>query len=398
MVGLKPIVQIADQVLATPVTIDAGRCVAMRHRASSCRSCMEACEAEAIRLEAGRIVLDKLACDGCMACLPACPTEAISVAKQNDQGISTIADAALEHAGGVMVFACERAMDRSDLDVSGVVAVPCLASLDESLLCEQASRGAYRIVLVDAGCAACPRAACSPSIDKTVESANALLDMCEAGVSVERLDAFPAEVIRDADPGYDASRRHALSHAGRLVGEQILKSVDSEQGGDAALAPNPLSTFAIDKRMRLLNALDAMDAPTDGMVGVRGFHTLQVAADRCTGCGVCAMFCPTGSLRFGEIAEGVLEWSAAECSGCSLCQDVCAQSAISIEPGVRCAELFELEPRTLHHGSAAPAVQAQATAPWRSSSRGSLAKRFYAGTRAVDPAIERVRSKVTISM
>lgn len=399
MPGIKPIVQVANQAVAAPVTVDASRCVAMRHRAATCRACVDACSEQAIRFDAGTVVVDGLVCNGCLGCVSACPTEAVAVVGQDDQRVSVSADVALENAGGVAVFACHRAIDRANIDLSAVVTVPCLASLGESLLCEQASRGAYRIVLVDGGCADCPRGACSAQIDVTAACADALLSLCDAGVSVERLDAFPPEVLGETEPGYDASRRFLFTQAGSLVGNAVLNAVDAQVGAvsqdqEAHGAWDPTQTFAIDKRMRLLDALDTMGVPAESSVAVRSFHTLEVDAEQCTGCGVCAMFCPTGALSF-DGNTGALEWSAAECSGCSLCKDVCAKRAISLKPGVSCQELFDFEPRVLCSQKADSGHRAQANSPWNADARGSLANRFFRAGRAVDPAAERMRAKVT---
>lgn len=403
MPGIKPIAHIANQVVAAPVAVDATRCVAMRHRAASCRACVDACGEHAIRVEVGAITIDGLVCNGCLGCVPACPTEAVSVVGQDDQRVSVSTDVALENAGGIAVLACHRSVDRADLDLSSVVTVPCLASLGESLLCEQASRGAYQIALVDGGCAECPRGACNGQIDATIACANTLLALCGADVEVERLDEFPAEVLCEPEPGYDASKRFLFTQAGSMVGNTVLNAVDAHVGAASQQGSenhwDPTQTFTVDKRMRLLDALDAIGVPPEGSVAVRSFHTVEADTGLCTGCGVCAMFCPTGALHFdGQPGAGVLEWSAAECSGCSLCKDVCAKQAISLQPGVTCHELFDFEPRVLCGREDAGAKQSFADSPWKAETRGSLANRFFRAGCAVDPAVERMRARVTTTV
>lgn len=401
MPGISSIAKVATGAVSAVITVDASRCVASRHRASSCRACVEACSCEALRFEAGRIAVDALACNGCLACAGVCPTEAISAEGRSDKALSKEADVALEHAGGISVFACNRAMDRTDLDLSGVVALPCLVRLDESLLCEQASRGAYRIVLVDANCAECPRKASKAVIDETVACANEALAVCDADVSVECASAFPDEVLVEGEGGYDASRRFLFAQAGQMAGEHVMKAVedavsDKAANPEEATMWNPLETFSVDKRMRMLNALDMMGAPETGRLDVRRYHTVSVDANRCTGCEVCAMFCPTGALQStaGDSGESTLEWSAAECTGCSLCHDVCANDAIVLSPGVSCAELFDFEPRVLRGPSDAASQAPQRSSAWSPGAAGSLAKKFFVGNRAIDPAVERMRAKL----
>lgn len=393
MPGIKPIAVAASRALAAPIAIEAGRCVASRHRASGCRACVEACKADALRFEGGRVVADGLACKGCLACVSACPTEAVSVPGESDKSLSARADAALEAAAGVAVFACHRAMEHADASCAKVVAVPCLARIDESLLCEQASRGAYRIVLVDAGCAGCSRCACEHEVEKTVACANAVLSLCAADVEVERSREFPPEVADGGDEGYDAARRRFLGEAADLAKAEVIKAVGgfgNDPAGDAAFAPT--EKVEVEKRMRLLDAIDAMGAPANAVVGIRRFHTVELRREACAGCGVCAMFCPSGALRM-DAASGALEWSAAECVGCQLCRDVCAGDAITLVPGVACGELLDFEPRVLAGTSGDACASAGPASLW-AAPRGLLASRFFDGARAVDPAAERMRAKV----
>lgn len=49
----------------------------------------------------------------------------------------------------------------------------------------------------------------------------------------------------------------------------------------------------------------------------------------CTGCGLCEVFCPTGSV-YVERASRVARIDYEYCKGCGLCSNVCPRRAISM--------------------------------------------------------------------
>lgn len=58
------------------------------------------------------------------------------------------------------------------------------------------------------------------------------------------------------------------------------------------------------------------------------FQRPVVSKEKCTGCGVCLVFCPTSSIRQGT--DG-LEVSLESCKGCGICAHECHVQAIAME-------------------------------------------------------------------
>ena len=65
--------------------------------------------------------------------------------------------------------------------------------------------------------------------------------------------------------------------------------------------------------------------------------TLSLDAEKCTGCRVCTMVCPHGVFAMDANKRAVIADRGA-CMECGACALNCAWGAISVKPGVGCAE------------------------------------------------------------
>lgn len=65
--------------------------------------------------------------------------------------------------------------------------------------------------------------------------------------------------------------------------------------------------------------------------------TLGFDAEKCTGCQVCTMVCPHGVFAMGADKKAFIADRGA-CMECGACALNCAWGAISVKPGVGCAE------------------------------------------------------------
>lgn len=66
-----------------------------------------------------------------------------------------------------------------------------------------------------------------------------------------------------------------------------------------------------------------------------GVATLQLDAETCIGCGLCATVCPHRILEIREKKAHILDFDA--CMECGACARNCPVEAITVTPGVGCA-------------------------------------------------------------
>jgi ferredoxin len=74
------------------------------------------------------------------------------------------------------------------------------------------------------------------------------------------------------------------------------------------------------------------------MFGLRylpGVTTLELHADRCNGCGLCARVCPHAVFVLEEARARIADRDA--CMECGACARNCPEAALSVQAGVGCA-------------------------------------------------------------
>lgn len=375
------------------------RCLAERDLSSSCARCAEACPVNAIivGLERDKAAIpttvygsvtkdgpagpriDGETCVFCGRCITACPTAALlAVAPMNDDALlvaaaragaaaATAANTARiavesEDTGGCTEadsknefvatagFVCEHATRAGRIDAERTVTLPCLAWVDESLIVHTACSGARRIVLPTAPCAACEHAATVADLPRTVREAQRILDTwdIDAAASIADVDDDIA-ASDDAEAVGELSRRGLLSHARAALADAAADAaaaqVETLAGKQATEAEPPKPDR---RRWQLLDDLHAAGFPArDTLVPRSLAPRVGIDAARCSGCALCAGFCPTRALRkVGKISGGrtLLEFDAALCRDCGTCTDTCRYGAISRKETLTVSELFALEP------------------------------------------------------
>ncbi|MBX9034863.1 4Fe-4S binding protein [Gordonibacter massiliensis (ex Traore et al. 2017)] len=366
MPNLIDIVEVAEALESKAVFLAPDRCTVVRNRHSSCRKCSDACPTDAVGAVDNVLSLDSELCVACGACTVVCPTEALIPLQPLDEDLAEAVANAVVAAGGRAVFACARIASKHLGDPSKFAEVPCLARMEESVLLELAARDVRDILLVDGTCSTCKFRANVPGIDATVASANQLLAAQGSDIRVERASAFPDDVLlEDKRSLLGASRRGFFSQAkgtALTAAEKTVEVAFIKKGGAAAQTlrerlrmsdAGTLPQFNPVRRMHVLDAMDSLGPSVVPEIDTRLFGSVQIDAEACSSCGMCAVFCPTGALKKSDLVpeegEGsFLEFSASDCVQCNLCADACLKSCLEVNSVVSTDELFDFEPRLIH--------------------------------------------------
>ncbi|MBP2018087.1 ferredoxin [Symbiobacterium terraclitae] len=285
-----------------PVRLDPQACLVARHRNSHCRRCIEACPRSALRLEEGSVRVDAAACDRCGLCSGACPTAAVAV-----RGID---EAAVLAAGSVH---CEKA-------TGGGLRLPCLGYLSADHLLAMASRHP-EVLLACGDCDACPRQSGGERAREAVALARAAL----SALGLHRTIRLTQQSGGGAS-GQSLSRRDLLG-LWRTESAQVARQFLPEPELNHARLPARLP----ERRRRWIRQVGADRVPGGTMPG--GPWAARRVTDACTGCGICARFCPTGALADGG-ADGTWELThqPAACVACGTCAELCPVRAVGEEP------------------------------------------------------------------
>jgi len=362
-----------------PPQVKSKTCLNSRHKEAGCRRCVDACPTAALSLNevtgptAGTtdvIVLDMEQCVGCGLCLRICPT---NVFQQRSSPETKLLDTFRSFRSSEPVeLTCPQNEQPhlSRVANATVVQAPrCLSALSVPLLLALQKR-VSALWLNDAVCESCPIGRTQPYIADSAIATNMLLDAFGRPATLHshthESDALgpPAErpVLSGEEPVY--SRRDFFGSLGRLT-RQAAVTVLSE----SLTPPEPDGPRPVDQRLphqlpenrrQLLTALQALGVPTATELDLHKISTAKVAiaGDKCSACGLCARFCPTGALEFlSDEAHFVINFLPAACVDCGICDLICPDDAVSFAYQDSIAPMIESEPGHLLAGNLVPCAR-----------------------------------------
>jgi formate hydrogenlyase subunit 6/NADH:ubiquinone oxidoreductase subunit I len=340
--ALNEIIETLARITDTSPTLDAGRCLNLRHQqAGQCAACSDVCAVDAITLTPIPEI-DSSTCLACGGCSAACPTDALI----GTRPLSTLWHKArvMIDASGSTALVCA-AMGAGEFHA---VRIPCACALPPEFYIALAVAGALQVTIHAPPCAACPLGASETQAQQAVRDAQTVLALIECSLQADYTDkAPPLEAVKPAE---GMTRRGLF----RTFLSPEPPPPARADGVDALIADGIVS-----RRALLFDALDAVDIdPAATLPAYAGYWASVSASPACVGCTMCAGFCPTDALATTANGDGTvtLWFDTARCTACGLCLRACFKQALTFEGRVSLAALAVSEYRPIWQGK--PAVSA----------------------------------------
>lgn len=386
MPSLQDIIDASEFLKIRSIAIYQDRCVVVRNRNSTCTKCMDACLKDCIDVSNNEVKIDSDACMNCGCCVCVCPSNALIAIDPNSKKVrNDLADTA-DPINSIGTIVCERKATKDNLDRRMFAILPCLGHVDEVLLIEAVAAGLDDIVLVDGDCPTCKLGAASEYIDEAVANASSFLEASGSNAIVTRSGRLPQEFENDrshvssrgdsrrnlAAQTADYMKNVASGFAKKAIDERLGLNKEQSLHNRLGVGKNGrLPIFEPEMNYRILDALEKISEDVDRYDGVeasvdldapmlcgevirtRHFGSIMIDIEKCSGCGLCVMFCPTGALSHAIYDEPedperkYLEFQASSCIQCLLCEDVCLRKCLRIDPEVSLEQLYDFEPELI---------------------------------------------------
>lgn len=396
-----------------PIWLHEGRCLNARHRKAGCTRCEDACPSGAITLDGGNPALDLDQCVRCGICLHECPTD---VFNQRNVPENILAQTVRQLVPKPIGLACSIHPEpgMTDAPVVGVVRHQrCLAALSPEQLLELSRDGERVLWLDDTICERCPIGEAQAVIARSARTANQLLEATGRPATVHVQSAENSQrqerrtehrVLDGMQPRF--SRRGLFGALGQLAKEKATEAMDFLPD------PEPEGPVPVEERLpyrvprsrerllehmaRLFSSGEAEEGTSrPARLSVRDipFAQVSISAEACSGCGLCARFCPTGALAFSGDILGIgrtgdqpepfaLSFRAAICIDCGICAAACPDDAIHFGEDLAVEDLIADEYHELVSGELLPCTSCGALTAQRPQDDEPLcyACRYGAGT------------------
>lgn len=359
MFGTELFIKALEALESKALHINPRQCSRFRHQLSKCRLCSEHCPTGAISWsESLSIDVDK--CTGCGICTNVCPNGVFEANNPSNDALLSRVITGLKSFDQI-AFVCpkhQQEVDPSIIQSGNILIVPCLGRIDEPLLVGCASIGANSVWLVDGRCSECNYRA-RDIIQQTTARANKILDIF--GIT-DRIQISPDIPEWSTKKEQTAPRHSSDSDTERYSRRNFFKAMTQKTKRAAILAAGSiidndttdnktnirksgLPLYLPKKRVLLLESIKKLGRPVSSTINVKNLPFWQIKIDdNCTGCGMCAYFCPTGALKKTEDEDKTtITFQLSNCTKCDLCREVCYKEAISALPDINSKKLLHDE-------------------------------------------------------
>lgn len=296
-----------------------------------CRICYDSCPLRAVLIQEDVVTIDESVCLGCGSCVAVCPHDAIYYPTFSNEEIDEemrglLFDEGISLEPRIIALICQTCLtDHGDVaghHAPGIVPLklPCMDMVSPWLMLRAFDMGAQGIAIIS-GVRKCRAHANSTILQDNIEFVQALLG--HWGIEPERIKVFEVTETNMVDIMDELKRFSA----------RIMNS------GSTSLRLSDCTSLSVEVP-RLKELIEAMNNQlphmTDGNIsaGVVPFGKVTLGSNRCTGCGLCAIDCPTGALMFLTSEDNTgyrLLFHHGSCVACGVCINVCPEKCLELQ-------------------------------------------------------------------
>ena len=313
--------------------IDPTKCVGEM----KCKLCQGICPLKAISIDENTVTIDKSMCSGCGACVAVCPHGAISYptfsleeVNSELEGLLLREDVLLDPR--IIALTCQCCFTGYGDDGKNPLrypltmlplTLPSLAMASPWLLLSAFYIGAQGLALITGN------EKRHPEIEKAVWQDNVrftqeLLD--RLGIGGQRIRVFDLENNNKHDTEQELER--FVSHIDKL-GPTPFKETEHTCPCIVCIDGQRLIALIKDMGSKLARSLE-------GTISMENmpFGTVELDATKCTGCGLCALNCPTDAITILTHGNGVdyeLLFQYDSCVACGMCINICPENSLTLE-------------------------------------------------------------------
>lgn len=314
-------------------------CSRFRTTKSACVLCAEVCPKQAVRpSNEGPAVSER--CVGCGACYSICPTGAFELPARADLAIiQEIRDSDGPRPDHPFAISCRRA------DTTAELILPCLGRLTEALLIAPLAGKAVAVEIRRPPCERCSLSKAVTHLDLIMQRARSLYEVVGLAGSQIYEKRVALRTSKQAAP-QDLSRRGFVGALGKGtlgLATMAIPDLEKKQGDTRTdfrevLCSRPENL----KRSALLESLKYFSAQHEVVVSSENALLAEIEVERkCTGCGTCALLCPTAAIRLTATEKHLyFTFKPAQCVNCRVCQQVCNYDALDIKAEAIPSHLF----------------------------------------------------------
>lgn len=280
------------------IIFDQYKCVRTDYLYAECRKCADICPEGSFYFKKEKLILNSQTCTGCAVCIGACPSEALNIE-------------AFDENQYILKFA-----KSSSTLISCKNDSPCLAVFDEHHFISAVMLKNENIECDLTQCDSCEyknAKEIKESLKERVRNSNLFLS--EIGFA-KKISQEPKEIVNE--------RRGFFKKLTQIAVSQTILEKPKISGVNPTKTQIPIKKTILKNRIKEYLDLNGTKTISSGY-GIAANKSVDEA--KCTNCGDCASFCPTGAFSLDGSKEKLF-FQLGKCVGCGICMQVCKPNAI----------------------------------------------------------------------